>query len=172
MHCWQALARWATVSTQPDDTFLDRRIGCCRLSHTGWARAMNSPELLQQFEYWTQQGLIWIGFGTLVGLVAKAIMPGRDPGGPLATLMMGIVGAVIGGGALALAIPTHRVTPISPLGFVVSTVGALVILAFFRLFVGRWILPERPPVGTITALPAERTLYSRRRRAVRYEVDE
>jgi uncharacterized membrane protein YeaQ/YmgE (transglycosylase-associated protein family) len=134
---------------------------------------MTGPEFAQQFEYCAHQGLMWIGFGTLVGLIAKAIMPGRDPGGPLATLMMGIVGAVIGGGALALAMPTYRVTPISPLGFVVSTAGALVLLGFFRLFLGRWILPNHPTaVTTVTAVPGQRTLYSRQRRGVRYEVDE
>ena len=43
--------------------------------------------------------LAWIGYGTLVGLMAKAIMPGRDPGGAVATLAMGIGGSVIGCGA-------------------------------------------------------------------------
>ena len=40
--------------------------------------------------------LAWVGYGTLVGLVAKAIMPGRDPGGAVATLAMGIGGSIIG----------------------------------------------------------------------------
>ena len=39
--------------------------------------------------------LVWVGFGTLVGLAAKAIMPGRDPGGAVATVLMGIVLTVI-----------------------------------------------------------------------------
>lgn len=133
---------------------------------------MENVELAQQLESWAQLGLTWIGFGTLVGLVAKAVMPGRDPGGPLATLMMGIVGSVIGGGVVALVLPNYRVSPISPLGFVAATVGALVLLGFFRMFVGRWFLPDRPPITTVTALPAERTLYSRRRRSVRYEYEE
>ena len=41
-------------------------------------------------EYW-EIILIWIGFGTFVGLGAKALMPGRDPGGSVATLLMGIL---------------------------------------------------------------------------------
>ena len=47
------------------------------------------------FSQWAHLGLEWIGFGTLVGLLAKAIMPGRDPGGAIVTLLMGIGGAVI-----------------------------------------------------------------------------
>ena len=44
--------------------------------------------------------LVWVGFGTIVGLLAKAIMPGRDPGGAIATLAMGIGGVVIGCGVI------------------------------------------------------------------------
>ena len=52
--------------------------------------------------------LVWVGFGTIVGLTAKAIMPGKDPGGAVATLMMGIVGTVIGCGTLAFSCPAPR----------------------------------------------------------------
>jgi uncharacterized membrane protein YeaQ/YmgE (transglycosylase-associated protein family) len=81
--------------------------------------------------------LVWIGFGTLVGLLAKAIMPGRDPGGPLATLMMGVAGTVIGCGVLAFFWHGKQISPISPLGFLVATGGAFIILAFYRLLAGR-----------------------------------
>ena len=47
------------------------------------------PELVQQ---WANDILVWVGFGTIVGLLAKAIMPGRDPGGAIATLAMGVGG--------------------------------------------------------------------------------
>ena len=60
---------------------------------------MQLPAAAQQ---WANDILIWIGFGTLVGLMAKAIMPGRDPGGAVATLMMGVGGAVIGCSMLML----------------------------------------------------------------------
>ena len=49
-----------------------------------------------QFEAVAQLVFMWIGFGTVVGLAAKAIMPGRAPGGSVATLIMGIIGTVIG----------------------------------------------------------------------------
>jgi uncharacterized membrane protein YeaQ/YmgE (transglycosylase-associated protein family) len=75
--------------------------------------------------------LVWVGFGTIVGLTAKAIMPGKDPGGAVATLMMGIVGTVIGCGTLAFFLPSAKITPISPLGIcrshqrIVSPAGVL-----------------------------------------------
>lgn len=80
--------------------------------------------------------LVWVGFGTLVGLLAKAIMPGRDPGGAIATLIMGIGGSVIGCGTLMFFWEGNRVTPISPLGFLVATGGAFILLFFYRLLSG------------------------------------
>lgn len=80
--------------------------------------------------------LVWVGFGTLVGLAAKALMPGRDPGGTVATVMMGIAGCVIGCGVLLFFRDGARVTPVSPLGFVAGTAGAFVLLFFYRLLAG------------------------------------
>jgi uncharacterized membrane protein YeaQ/YmgE (transglycosylase-associated protein family) len=81
--------------------------------------------------------LVWVGFGTLAGLLAKAIMPGRDPGGAVATLMMGIGGSVIGCGTLMFFWGEgNRVTPISPLGFLVATGGAFILLFFYRVLSG------------------------------------
>src|SRR4051794_38440952 len=82
--------------------------------------------------------LTWVGFGTSVGLLAKAIMPGRDPGGAVATLAMGIGGSVIGCGTLMYFSNGQRVTPISPIGFLVATGGAFVLLFFYRLLGGRF----------------------------------
>ena len=77
--------------------------------------------------------LLWVGFGTLAGLTAKAIMPGRDPGGAVGTLLMGVVGTVIGCGTLSFFDATAHITPISFWGFIAGTAGAFTILAFFRL---------------------------------------
>src|SRR5262249_26494630 len=60
--------------------------------------AMDQVELTAAAQQWANDVLVWIGFGTLVGLVAKAIMPGRDPGGAVATLVMGIGGVIFGCG--------------------------------------------------------------------------
>ncbi|HEY5311005.1 MAG TPA: GlsB/YeaQ/YmgE family stress response membrane protein [Pirellulales bacterium] len=95
---------------------------------------MDQAELFKTMHEVANDILLWIGFGTLAGLLAKAIMPGRDPGGAVATLLMGIGGSVIGSGVLTYFWEGHRVTPISPEGFAVATAGAFVLLAFYRFF--------------------------------------
>ena len=104
--------------------------------------------------------LVWVGFGTLVGLTAKAIMPGRDPGGAITTLLMGIGGSVIGCGLMMYFLDTYRVTPVSPLGFAVATGGAFILLIFYRLFSGSFYLEAEDGV----AAPRRRIWPFRRRR--------
>ena len=48
-----------------------------------------SPDFADTLKHWCELMLVWIGFGTVTGLAAKALMPGRDPGGSIATLVMG-----------------------------------------------------------------------------------
>lgn len=105
---------------------------------------MDNVELLQAIEHTANDILTWVGFGTLAGLLAKAIMPGRDPGGTVATLLMGIGGTVIGSGILMFFTGGQRVTPISPLGFLVATGGAFILLAFYRVLGGYWFREGTP----------------------------
>lgn len=100
---------------------------------------MPDSELMAVIEQSINELLVWVGFGTLVGLAAKAIMPGRDPGGAVATLLMGIGGSVVGCGTLMFLIEGQRVTPISPLGFAAATGGAFILLFFYRLLSGSLI---------------------------------
>lgn len=100
---------------------------------------MESPEFMETVRHWANDILVWIGFGTVVGLLAKAIMPGRDPGGAIGTMAMGIGGAVIGCGTLAFFYG-GRVTPISAVGLFVAVAGAFMILCFYRLLGGYWFI--------------------------------
>ncbi len=106
--------------------------------------AMDQVSYLSQFppgaQDWVNDILVWIGFGTLVGLLAKALMPGRDPGGAIATLLMGIGGVIIGCGAWSLFSRGPRITPVSPVGMMVAVAGALSLLFFYRLLGGYWFL--------------------------------
>lgn len=97
---------------------------------------MDNPQFMDSVQNLAHQLLEWVGFGTLVGLLAKAIMPGKDPGGAIATLAMGIAGTVIGCGVLSFFWKGHIVSPISPLGFCVATGGAFVLLFFYKLLGG------------------------------------
>jgi uncharacterized membrane protein YeaQ/YmgE (transglycosylase-associated protein family) len=85
------------------------------------------------FSQWAHLLLVWVGFGTLVGLLAKAIFPGRDPGGALATVIIGILGSIIGAGVLVFFSENLRVTPISLIGFVVAILGTSLLLLVYRL---------------------------------------
>lgn len=79
--------------------------------------------------------LIWIVFGLVVGIVAKFLMPGPDPGGMIVTIVLGIVGALLGGW-IGRAMGVYQ--PGQPAGFVMAVIGAIVVLAIYRLaFSGR-----------------------------------
>lgn len=84
--------------------------------------------------------LVWIGFGTVVGLLAKGIMPGRDPGGAIATVLMGIGGTIMGCGVVSYFNNGQRVIPISPLGMLVGLMGTLIILFFYKLLGGYYFV--------------------------------
>jgi uncharacterized membrane protein YeaQ/YmgE (transglycosylase-associated protein family) len=77
----------------------------------------------------------WILFGLVVGIVAKLLMPGRDPGGFIITTLLGIVGAVIGG-FLGRSLGLYG--PGEPAGFLMATLGAVVLLFIYRML-------RRPP---------------------------
>jgi uncharacterized membrane protein YeaQ/YmgE (transglycosylase-associated protein family) len=107
---------------------------------------MNNEQILTLAQQWANDVLIWVGFGTIVGLLAKAIMPGKDPGGAVATLAMGIGGTIIGCGILSFFMEGQRVSPISPTGFAVGTGGAFLILFFYKLLGGYWFKEDEGPL--------------------------
>jgi uncharacterized membrane protein YeaQ/YmgE (transglycosylase-associated protein family) len=71
----------------------------------------------------------WMIFGLIVGIIAKLVMPGRDPGGIIVTMLIGIVGAVLGG-FLGRAIGWYQ--PGEPAGFLMATIGAMLLLFIYR----------------------------------------
>jgi uncharacterized membrane protein YeaQ/YmgE (transglycosylase-associated protein family) len=77
----------------------------------------------------------WIFFGLIVGIIAKLLMPGRDPGGFIVTILLGIAGALMGGW-IGRALGWYG--PNEGAGFFMSLLGAIVLLALYRmLFVRR-----------------------------------
>ena len=116
---------------------------------------MDNVELAAIARQWANDILVWVGFGTLVGLLAKAIMPGRDPGGAVANLCMGVGGTIIGCGIVSYFYDGPRVTPISPLGMAVGTAGAFILLFFYRLLGGR-LFPEGDRVARRSLRPHRR----------------
>ncbi len=107
---------------------------------------MDNAAFMQTVEQWANLILTWVGFGTLAGLLAKAIMPGKDPGGAVATLAMGIAGTVIGCGVVSFFWKGYLISPISPLGFFVATGGAFVLLFFYKLLGGYYFREDQGPL--------------------------
>jgi uncharacterized membrane protein YeaQ/YmgE (transglycosylase-associated protein family) len=73
----------------------------------------------------------WILFGLIAGIIAKLVMPGRDPGGIIITILLGIAGALVGG-FLGQALGLYG--PGESAGMIMSIVGAIVLLALYRMF--------------------------------------
>lgn len=73
----------------------------------------------------------WIIFGLVVGGVAKLLTPGRDPGGFLITMLLGMAGAGIGGW---IGRSLGMYGPDEPAGFIMALVGAIVLLLVYRMF--------------------------------------
>ena len=76
----------------------------------------------------------WIIFGLIVGIVAKLLMPGRDPGGFIVTILLGIAGALVGG-YIGRAAGWYQEG--DPVGFVMAVLGSIVLLALYRLLARR-----------------------------------
>ena len=72
--------------------------------------------------------------GLIVGAIAKLLMPGRDPGGCLVTILIGIAGAFVAG-FLGRAVGWYE--PGQPAGFIASIIGAMLLLLVYRLMKGR-----------------------------------
>jgi len=76
----------------------------------------------------------WIVFGLIIGAIAKLLMPGRDPGGIIVTILLGIVGALLGG---FLGRSMGLYGPGEAAGFVMALIGAIILLLLYRLLVAR-----------------------------------
>ena len=85
--------------------------------------------------------LIWLVLGFLAGYIAKLILPGADGGGLILTTILGIVGAVVGG-VIGTFVGYPMVSNFNNIGgsipsFISSIIGAIVVLAIYRLATGR-----------------------------------
>ena len=80
----------------------------------------------------------WIVFGLIVGALAKLVMPGRDPGGIVVTMLLGIAGALLGG-FIGRAMGLYG--PGEAAGWLMSFLGAVILLIIYRMLVRRRALP-------------------------------
>lgn len=91
------------------------------------------PELSPVAQAWLQVILVWIGFGSLAGLLARVLLPFREPSSPLTPLTLGITGSAVGLGLLSWLQHGGPSNPISPIGFLAATGGALGLLILYHL---------------------------------------
>lgn len=78
--------------------------------------------------------LAWILFGLVVGIIAKLLMPGRDPGGFIVTILLGIAGALLGG-FLGRKMGFYGANEAA--GWIISILGAIVLLVLYRVMFRR-----------------------------------
>jgi len=80
--------------------------------------------------------LTWIILGLIAGAIAKFLMPGRDPGGIIITIVIGIVGAVIGG-FLSTQLGYGDVNGLNLGSIFISIIGAIILLIIYRMVAQR-----------------------------------
>ncbi len=79
--------------------------------------------------------ILWtLIIGLVVGAIAKLLMPGRDPGGCIITMLLGIAGAFVAG---YLGRVLHWYEPGQAAGFIASVIGAMLLLLIYRLIIGK-----------------------------------
>jgi uncharacterized membrane protein YeaQ/YmgE (transglycosylase-associated protein family) len=78
--------------------------------------------------------LSWIVFGLVIGFIAKLLMPGKDPGGFIVTILLGIAGALVGG-FIGRAMGFYESNQTA--GWLMSILGAIILLALYRMLVRR-----------------------------------
>lgn len=105
-----------------------------RLGRCPWLPVCSSTDEIEEEEGRVFHVIGWIVFGLIVGIVAKFLTPGRDPGGFVITAIIGIVGAVLAGW-IGRAVGWYG--PNDSAGFLMSVVGAVILLAIYHAVVGR-----------------------------------
>jgi len=80
--------------------------------------------------------LSWIILGLVVGVLAKLIMPGQDPGGIIVTILLGVAGAFLGG-YVGTLMGLGSVTGFNMMSLLLAVVGSLILLLLYRMLVSK-----------------------------------
>ncbi len=85
-------------------------------------------------QQWVNVVLVWIGFGTVTGLIVRSLVPGKEPSGPVGTLLIGITGSTIGPLLVTTIWRFENFNPISPVGLLSAICSAFLLLMLYRFF--------------------------------------
>ncbi|WP_031044223.1 GlsB/YeaQ/YmgE family stress response membrane protein [Streptomyces sp. NRRL F-5650] len=82
--------------------------------------------------------IAWVLIGLIAGAIAKALMPGKDPGGCLVTMLIGIAGGLLGGWLGKVIFGVHSINGFFHLStWIAAIVGSVIVLLLYRLFMGQ-----------------------------------
>ena len=81
--------------------------------------------------------IVWIVFGLIAGAIAKFLMPGKDPGGWIVTILLGIAGALVGGWIGSVLWGSAGFTGLNFRSVVLAIFGSMILLGIYRLFARR-----------------------------------
>lgn len=81
--------------------------------------------------------LFWIAFGLVAGIIAKLLLPGRDPGGCIITMLLGVAGAFVGGFLYTRLTDRPFIAEFDLGSMAVAVVGSILVLLLYRLIAGR-----------------------------------
>ena len=93
----------------------------------------SSINLGPEAQHWVNQILIWLGFGTLVAVLVRSLLPGREPAGMISMILIGVVGTCVGPLVLSTIWRIDQFNPISPIGFFASFVCSFLFLLFYQV---------------------------------------
>ena len=106
---------------------------------------MGDFDFSEPAQRWVVMVLVWVGFGAVAGLLARLLIPGREPGGAAGTIFVGIIGSALGPLLLTTFWKRDHFNPISPLGLLAAVAAAFVLLAGYRLVLGCFSAPQDEP---------------------------
>ena len=81
--------------------------------------------------------LTWVIFGLIAGIIAKLLTPGRDPGGCIITMLIGVAGAFVGGFLYELLTGRQQIMRFDLGSLVIAVIGSVILLLLYRLVAGR-----------------------------------
>lgn len=94
---------------------------------------MSEYNFSQSAQLYVNLVLLWIGFATVVGLVVRSVLPGKEPGGLIGTVVIGMLGCCVGPLVLSSVWQVENFNPISPYGFCAAVVSSFVFLLVYRI---------------------------------------